>query len=311
MLEKNKLTIVMYHYVRPIKNSYYPGIKGLELKGFKRQLDYLLSKYSIITAEQLIRYSLGKNDLPKNSCYLTFDDGFKDHIKYVLPELLIRKIQGSFFPPANAIEKREMLDVHTIHFILASTTNHKKLAIDLDKKCLKLGFSQSELNKFQSVWSVPDDYDNSEVVYVKHMLQHVLPESNRSKILSSLFKKYVGKNMKEFADKLYMSVSDVKKLIDNGMYVGSHGCSHKWLNKETKSYQAKDIKLSLKFLDRVGSPIKNWIMCYPYGVYNKDTLNILKSNHCSIGLTTIPGLANLDNSKMLELKRFDTNDFPQ
>ena len=28
------LTIVMYHYVRPIANSDFPGIKGLELQGF-------------------------------------------------------------------------------------------------------------------------------------------------------------------------------------------------------------------------------------------------------------------------------------
>ena len=37
----SNLTIVIYHYVRKIKNSNYPKIKGLEIAGFKRQLDYL------------------------------------------------------------------------------------------------------------------------------------------------------------------------------------------------------------------------------------------------------------------------------
>jgi len=121
----------MYHYVRPIKNSQYPGIKGLELEGFKRQLDYLSDRYSLITAEELIAYSLGREDLPINACYLTFDDGYKDHIEYVMPELLARNIQGSFFPPAYAIEKREMLDVNAIHFILASTLDTEGLVIEL------------------------------------------------------------------------------------------------------------------------------------------------------------------------------------
>ena len=120
----NQLTIVMYHYVRPIENSRYPGLKGLELEGFKRQLDYLSNRYTFITAEQLIAHSLGNEELPLNSCYLTFDDGFKDHIKHVMPELLARNIQGSFFPPADAIVKREMLDVHAVHFILASTSDY-------------------------------------------------------------------------------------------------------------------------------------------------------------------------------------------
>ena len=311
MSDKNKLTIVMYHYVRPIKNSLYPGIKGLELERFKRQLDYLSDNYSIITAEQLISNSLNGEHLPKNSCYLTFDDGFKDHIKYVMPELLIRKLQGSFFPPNNAIENREMLDVHAIHFILASTTNHKKLVLDINKISSKLGFSISGINSLQKIWAVPCDYDNAQTMYVKHMLQHVLPEHDRSKIISSLFKKYLGKNIKEFAEELYMSMSDIKNLVNNGMYVGSHGSSHRWLNKELKSYQEKDIKLSLKFLKKIGAPTRNWIMCYPYGGYNEDTLNILKSYNCSIGLTVKPGLANLKPSKMLELNRFDTNDFPQ
>ena len=34
------LTIITYHYVRPIIDSKFPGIKGLEIEGFKRQLDF-------------------------------------------------------------------------------------------------------------------------------------------------------------------------------------------------------------------------------------------------------------------------------
>ena len=35
------ITIIMYHYVRPIKGSSYPLIKGLELDEFKTQLNFL------------------------------------------------------------------------------------------------------------------------------------------------------------------------------------------------------------------------------------------------------------------------------
>ena len=48
----NKLTIVMYHHVRKIKNSKYPKIKGLEFISFKRQLDYLENNYKIIEAQK-------------------------------------------------------------------------------------------------------------------------------------------------------------------------------------------------------------------------------------------------------------------
>ena len=38
-LEK-KIFIVMYHYVREIKNSKYPKLKGLEFKKFKDQINF-------------------------------------------------------------------------------------------------------------------------------------------------------------------------------------------------------------------------------------------------------------------------------
>lgn len=47
------LTVVMYHYVRPIERSRYPGIKGLELNDFREQIAYLKK---IITLLRLKRF---------------------------------------------------------------------------------------------------------------------------------------------------------------------------------------------------------------------------------------------------------------
>jgi len=88
----SNLTIIIYHYVREIKRSNYPKIKGLEIEGFKRQLNYLEKHYNIINPKDLINNTESK--LRGNSCLLTFDDGLKDHIDYVLDELNKRKIKA-------------------------------------------------------------------------------------------------------------------------------------------------------------------------------------------------------------------------
>ena len=49
-------------------------------------------------------------------------------------------------------------------------------------------------------------------------------------------------------------------------------------------------------------------MCYPYGSYSTDTLAILKEKNCIAGLTTAE-YANFKTEDVLELSRFDTNDF--
>ena len=37
---------IMYHYVRDLKNSEYPTIKGLDKELFEKQLAYLLEHYT-------------------------------------------------------------------------------------------------------------------------------------------------------------------------------------------------------------------------------------------------------------------------
>jgi peptidoglycan/xylan/chitin deacetylase (PgdA/CDA1 family) len=307
----NHITIVMYHYVRPIKDSSRPEIKGLELEGFRRQLDYLLANFKVVTAEDVIHAVKFDEALPPDSCWLTFDDGYKDHLSYVLPELLKRRIQGSFFPPVKPITDRLMLDVNSIHHILASSKDISVLVRDLNHEIIEYGYIESDLADFWSEYAIASRYDTKEVIYIKRLLQHALPEVARNKITSSLFRKYVGLPQEDFADQLYMSENDVRKLINSGMHVGSHGYRHLWLNREDIESQRSEIERSLTFLKGVGAATEDWIMCYPYGAYNTDTLEILRSAKCAIGLTTKVGKADLMEHTPLELPRFDTNDFPR
>ena len=307
----SNLTIVMYHYVRPIKESKFPGIKGLELEGFKRQLDYLSENFSIVSTEEVINATKYATPLPKDACWLTFDDGYKDHIDHVMPELLKRNLHGAFFPPRVAIEEDEVLDVNLIHHILSCADNVDQLVASLNSSCIVHGVSERELNDFYEKYAIPYRFDNADTIYVKRMLQHVLQEQLRTRIAHEMFQEFVGLSAAEFSSELYMSVEDVRELVRNGMYVGSHGSMHYWLDKITPEEQEKDIEQSLKFLDSVGASTKDWVMCYPYGAYNDDTIELLKSFEASLGITTEVRVANLMSDNPFKLPRLDTNDFPQ
>jgi peptidoglycan/xylan/chitin deacetylase (PgdA/CDA1 family) len=113
------IKIIMYHYVRDLARTRYPAIKGCNLSKFRRQLDYIASRHTVVRAEQVVAALKGGAPLPNNSVWLTFDDGFSDHYSNVFPLLHARGWQGSFFPLVRAIQDGELLDVHRIHFILA------------------------------------------------------------------------------------------------------------------------------------------------------------------------------------------------
>ena len=61
----NRLTIVMYHYVRELPFTRYPRIKGLMTRRFVGQLDYLARHYHFVTVEQCVAALRGKAKLPE------------------------------------------------------------------------------------------------------------------------------------------------------------------------------------------------------------------------------------------------------
>ena len=305
------LTIVMYHYIRPIIGSEFPGIKGLEIEGFKRQLDFLENNYSIVSSKQVIDKIIKNKELPSKACWLTFDDGYKDHYQYVLPELISRNLSGAFFPPRVAIKENKVLDVNSIHHILSCSDDINKLVADLNDLCLQLGMTNEQIHTYYKDYGVANRFDNADTIFIKRMLQHVLPEQIRNEITSILFEKIVGISEAKFSSRLYMNIDEVRKLVSSGMYVGSHGSMHYWLDRISSQKQKVDISSSLEFLEEVGAPTSNWIMCYPYGAYNDTTLSLLKKMGASIGITTDFRKANLEIDDPLTLPRFDTNDFPQ
>ena len=47
------------------------------------------------------------------------------------------KLQGMFFPPVKIFEKKFILDVNKIQFVIASVKDKKKLLSEIETFCLK------------------------------------------------------------------------------------------------------------------------------------------------------------------------------
>ena len=191
-------------------------------------------------------------------------------------------------------------------------TDENILISSLKEECLNHGINEKEYTKLWDSLDKKRRYDSESITFFKELLQRVLSQEVRMSIVSKLFKKFVKVTSEnDICEQLYMSEADIKKLISEGMYVGSHTYNHYWLNSIDYNLQLKEINLSMEFLEKLGAPTKNWIMCYPYGDYNKDTLKILKKLNCVIGLTTKVDKVILGESDPLQYSRFDTNDYPQ
>ena len=311
---QSPLSIVMYHYVRDLEHSRYPGIKGLPLDLFVEQLDYLQRHYVVTRPEDVIAAAKSNGDsLPRNAIVLTFDDGYRDHYDNVFPVLFERGLSAMFFPPVKAVANHQLLDVNKIHFILASVEDPARLLPDLfetlDEHRAQYGLESNEA--YYQRLAVANRFDPPEVIFIKRLLQHELPEHPRNAITQHLFERFVGVAEATLAQELYVSEEQLKVMIGCGMYVGSHGADHLWLDRVDPEQQARDVDESLAFLARLGAPVDDWVMSYPYGAYNDTLLDILRARKCAMGLTTEVAIADLGTHDPLLLPRLDTNDLPK
>lgn len=305
----------MYHYVRSKTYSKYKKLKYLDFTSFKKQLNYLEKNYNVLDPSILQNK---KSNIPKKSCILTFDDGYKDHIDFVYPELKKRKLKGIFFPTGTTTLENKMLDTNLIQHILSVCKNKYLLIKEVESLCIEMGFKKEKFYKKYLMYSTNpkikstkpvNRYDNSNTIFLKRLLQFGLEENLRTKIVKILFNKYIKIKINNFSKNFYMNKDDINKLLDNEMLIGSHTFSHVWLGYLSKKDQEKEIKQSLEFLKYFKIPTENWVMCYPFGSYNSNTIKILEKNKCASAVTTKSKVANLNSKKIFELPRKDTNDY--
>ncbi|ABK42675.1 polysaccharide deacetylase [Magnetococcus marinus MC-1] len=307
------LHIVMYHYVRPLRQSRYPAIKGLEKEAFLGQLDYIQRHYQVIGMEQLAAALVGAEPLPPRSALLTFDDGYLDHYLHVFPHLLARGLTAAFFPPVCAVERRQLLDVNKIHFILASVADQDRLISALNQaiEAASAHYGLASVAHYEATWKKPFGYDTAQVIYFKRMLQHVLPQALRQQITHDLFSQFVTQDETAFAHELYMDSAQLRVMIQGGMHVGGHGDAHHWLNHLDAEAARQDIQKTRSFLDDLGASTPIASFCYPYGGYNATTQQLLQEYGFSVAVTTEPLGVDLGRDTALSLPRLDTNVLPR
>jgi peptidoglycan/xylan/chitin deacetylase (PgdA/CDA1 family) len=302
----------MYHYTRDLTHSRYPQIKGIDLPLFRHQIEFMKKNFNIVTMEQVMDAVEGgyKGNLPDKALLLTFDDGYVDNYTYAFPILEEFRVQGSFFIPGKTFSTHQLLDVNKVHYILASA-DIMNLTEDVKKEMERYRdeYDFPPTDELFNQYAVANRFDQKETVFVKRMLQTVLPEKLRNTISSNLFEKYVGITEEQLAYELYMTEEQIRTMKRHGMFIGVHGYDHYWLGNLPEEQMKSDIDQALdtldEFIDR-----KHWVMNYPYGNYNKGVLDYIKSQGACVGLTTDVRIAEIGKDSALELPRLDCNDFP-
>ncbi len=301
---------LMYHYVRE-PDAEMPNLRFLHIDNFRKQLDYIEREFSFVARDGFDAiFKNGRNILP-SGVLLTFDDGLKDHFRYVLPELLKRKLWGFFFVPTGHYKTGKLLGVHRIHYLL-SRLAAETLLKDLEEILKPEMFLHAEEQKFKSITYLRQQNSDS-VTLVKKLLNYYIRYECRDHVLDQLMSKYCF-DESELHSKFYLSKNEIRELQAAGMIVGSHTETHRLMSKISVEEQEAEITKSFQFLNEVTGNLGSRSFCYPYGGYHSftaETENILCKQNVVYSFNVDPRDISLEDfrNRPHALPRYDCNQF--
>ena len=307
----NKLTIVVYHYVRDRKTSRFPAINALELEAFRKQLRYFLKNYHVISLKDVIDALEGESQLPPDALLLTFNDNYSDHYRNVFPELLKHSVSGAFFPEIQPLKERKIVLNHKIHHILAGADNVSLLVQDILMllKQFREEFSLMDGSYYQQKYMVASTYDAAEVAFVKRLLQRGLDFHFAHRITDILLDRYCDVSQEVLHQEIYMNNDQIRCMIRNGMNFGMIGYSHKRLTDVNTDQLEYEIASSKEHILELGQDPSYISMSYPWGETNDLVVAALRAAGCKAAFTSEQRIADIQSDDKYRLPRFDTNHF--
>lgn len=300
---------IMYHYVRP-DNLALPNFKNLHIDDFEKQLDYFEKEFGFVSKSDFLNAL--KTGIPPEGVVLTFDDGFKDHIRYVLPVLLKRGLWGVFYITTGVYEQQRLLDVHNIHMLLGrydASIIFEALQSLITSEML----TDQTVEAFQEATYQLQQNDDFTLL-VKRSLNYFIDYKYRHQVIDALMQQFFKDSPDLFAQ-FYLSKEEIGILEAAGMIVGSHTVSHPVMRKLSLEKQEEEIGNSFAFLEGVLPRLTPKTFCYPYGgfhTFTTQTEQLLTDQNVAFSFNVESRDVNtldLQNRKQA-LPRYDCNEFP-
>jgi peptidoglycan/xylan/chitin deacetylase (PgdA/CDA1 family) len=299
---------IMYHYVRE-SEAEYPFFRHLHVEDFAKQLDYFQETFGFVGEQEFL--DALQTGVPPKGVVLTFDDGVKDHYKYVYPLLKERGIAGVFYVPTFMFEGK-MLDVHRIHLLLGkyeSKLMYEKLLglvtedmlIDNNVEAFKAATYTKQKN---------DDY----TLAFKRTLNYTIGYAHRTAVIDSLMREFFP-NEEELKKTFYVTPAELREMKQGGMIIGSHSKNHFVMSKLNRDEQIVEIADSFTVLETHLGGLPYRTFCYPYGgahTFTAETEQILEDNNCLYAFNV--EARDVESHDLLHrrqaLPRWDCNAFP-
>jgi peptidoglycan/xylan/chitin deacetylase (PgdA/CDA1 family) len=272
-LLKNKITVIMYHGVRPDRSPFHSWMLVSE-SSFERQIQFLSRHFDLISIDQAVSgppYGVGK----RPAAIITFDDGMKNNVEYAWPILQRYGAPATLYVSTEAMTLRQPFWWDRV---IASVQTSGRCEVCLNQ----YGLGTYNFNTHRE----PEYFWR----HMSKLLEDIkrLPDGLLAEVVEVIAMQAGGQtNENRVFDPI--DPNDIRQLSsDPLMRIGSHGHRHCLLTEITLDEARQNVKQSLERLTLLcRQPIQHF--SYPNGNYNEAVIGMLKDLGFVSAVTTSSG----------------------
>ena len=271
----------MYHRVASLEVD--PWALCVTAQNFAEHLEVLQKEARPISLKQLVQAHT-QGHIPDRAVAVTFDDGYADNLYNAKPLLEKYNIPATVFVASGFVGhkyefwwdelERIFLQPGTLPEILTLSVNGKTYQWELGEAA---DYSEDNYQRYCG-WTV--DWQEApslrqSLYFSLHQLVQPLPEAERREVINNL-RAWSGVKLAGRPTHRALSREELLTLSRGEMIeVGSHTVTHPFLAALPKSSQLDEIQRSKTFLEEsIGRPVRKF--AYPYGIYAKETVKIVR-----------------------------------
>lgn len=201
---------------------------------FDRQMGYVSKNYNVITLDDVAAFSEGKQTLPERAVVITFDDGYRNNLKFAAPILEKHGLVAHFFVISDVVLGKAPFWVSSIQRLLVNAERVQDFVADfgLDVSDNCLGCRQNVIDAFMTMVNQKDGGLSSNLVADAFL--------------------FFGKSLKDEIGADYMlDETDLVSLDRMGMHIGSHSVDHPILTRISRDRQRFQLEHSKEALQTI------------------------------------------------------------
>ncbi len=303
--------ILMYHRVAEARLD--PWGLCVRPQHFAEHLEVLQKNAYPISLQNLLG-GLANGDVPARAVVVTFDDGYADNMFNAKPLLERYAMPATIFVSSGHIgQDREFMPDELEGLLMRPGELPGQLVLSMNGKGYQWELGAAAL------------YSDAEYRTDCACPAGATPSSARFKFYSSLLDRLASLTVnqqrtaleeirawsgsaKEYrSDRRPLTAEELRSLAASGLVeVGAHTVTHALLPAHSADYQMNEIRSGKKDLEEIISrPVKSF--AYPFGVYDRKTVKLVREAGFSSACTTSAEMVNL-KSRCYELPRMTVYD---